>query len=131
MVTAVEGALLTQDARLGAPPNAPRRMTAAALAWRAAYVLSGTRLPTQEIVPTNRRGAIDIGVRAASLSAWGNALPSLITRRSVTHAISGGAAVGWVPTALTRLSLAYDITLTQPARAVREHFLLLRVQQSF
>jgi phosphate-selective porin OprO/OprP len=131
VVTSVEGALLTQDVRLGDPGSAPRRMTAAALAWRAAYVLGGTRRPTQEIVPTGPRGAMDLGVRAGSLSAWGDALPSFITRRSVTHALSGGVAVGWVPTALTRLSLAYDITLTQPARAVREHFLLLRVQQSF
>lgn len=130
-VTSVEGALLTQQARLGVPLSATRRVTAAALVWRAAYVLRGTRRPTQEIVPAGPRGAMDIGVRAGSLSAWGDALSTLITRRSVTHALSGGVAVGWVPTALTRLSVAYDITLTQPERAVREHFLLLRVQQSF
>ena len=131
VVTSVEGAVHTQVARLGDPRSAPRPMTAAALAWRAAYVLGGTRRPTQEIVPTGPRGATDIGVRAGSLSAWGDALSTRITRRSVTHAFSGGVAVGWVPTALTRLSLAYDITLTRPDRAVREHFLLLRVQQSF
>lgn len=126
-VTSVEGAVLAQEVRLGTP----RRMTAAALVWRAAYVLGGTRRPTQEIVPAGPRGAIDIGVRAGSLSAWGDALPTLVTRRSVTHALSGGAALAWVPTVLTRLSVAYDITLVRPERAVREHFLVVRVQQSF
>ena len=126
-VTSIEGAVLAQHARLGVP----LRTTSAALVWRAAYVLGGTRRPTQEIVPSGPRGALDVGVRAGSLGAWGEALPTLITGRSGTHALSGGAALGWVPTVLTRVSLAYDYTFGRPRRAIREHFLLLRVQQSF
>ncbi len=126
-VTAMEGTLFTQHVRL----DARRQISAGALVWRAAYVMGGTRRPTQEIVPSGRRGAIDIGIRAASLGVWGDELSSVITRRSVTHAVSTGLAVGWVPTVLTRLSLGYDVTLVRRARDIREHFLLLRVQQGF
>jgi hypothetical protein len=83
------------------------------------------------VLPRHARGALDLGVRAATLSVWGNDIGAVITRRSITHAVSGGVAIGWIPTSLTRLSLAYDVTVVRPGREVREHALLMRVQQGF
>jgi phosphate-selective porin OprO/OprP len=135
---ALEGALLTQRVRIpgpGAPvggaPDVRRDVTSGVVAWRAAHVVGGTRRPTQEVLPDGPRGAVDLGVRLAALGVWGEDIAGVLTRRSVTHAVSGGAAVGWIPTPLTRLSLAYDVTVVRPGRAVREHALLLRVQQGF
>jgi hypothetical protein len=127
-VMAFEGALFTQAARAG---TVRRNLTAGVVAWRVAHVVGGTRRPTQEVVPSTSRGAFEVGVRAAALGVWGNDLRAVITRRSVTHAASGGVAVGWIPTALTRLSLAYDITRVPTEPTLREHALLLRVQQGF
>lgn len=135
---ALEGALFTQGARVpgqfspgGALAGFRRDVTAGVVSWRAAHVFGGTRRPTQEVLPEAARGAVDVGVRAAALGVWGEDMAAVITRRSVTHAWSGGAALGWIPTPLTRLSLAYDLTVVRPGREVREHALLLRVQQGF
>ncbi len=127
-VMALEGALFTQVARAG---TQRRELTAGVVAWRMAHVVGGTRRPTQEVVPATGRGALEVGVRAAALGVWGEDLGAVITRRSVTHAASGGVAVGWIPTALTRMSLAYDITRVPTDARVREHALQLRVQQGF
>lgn len=125
---AFEGALFTQGARLG---SERREVTAGVLAWRAGHVIGGTRRATQEVLPTTGRGAVDLGARVSVLGVWGEDIERVITRRSVTHAASGGVAVGWIPTTLTRLSLAYELTVVPPGRAVREHALLMRVQQGF
>jgi phosphate-selective porin OprO/OprP len=125
---AVEGALLTQDARAG---EVQRTVTAGVLAWRAAHVIGGTRAATQEVLPSTPRGAVDVGARLSVLGVWGDDIGRVITRRSVTHATSGGVAVGWIPTALTRLSLAYELATVPPGRSVYEHALLVRVQQGF
>jgi len=125
---AFEGALFTQGARVA---EARREVTAGVLAWRGAHVIGGTRRPSQEVLPSNSRGAVDLGARIAILGVWGEDIGRVITRRSVTRATSGGVAVGWIPTSLTRLSLAYEVTVVPPGRSVREHALLLRVQQGF
>ena len=125
---AFEGALFTQGARVA---EARREVTAGVLAWRGAHVIGGTRRVSQEVLPTNSRGAMDLGARIAILGVWGEDIGRVITRRSVTRATSGGVAVGWIPTSLTRLSLAYEVTVVPPGRSVREHALLLRVQQGF
>jgi phosphate-selective porin OprO/OprP len=125
---AMEGAWFSQRAALG---GAQRTLTSGAMVWRAAHVLGGRRLASQDIVPTTSRGAIDVGVRLGTLGVWGDGIETVVTRRSVTHAVSGGVAVAWIPTALTRLSLAYDQTKVSRERGVREHLLLLRVQQGF
>jgi len=125
---AFEGALFTQGARLG---DARRDVTAGVLAWRAAHVVGGIRRVSQEVLPATTRGALDVGARVALLGVWGEDIGRVTTRRSVTHAASGGVAVGWIPTSLTRLSLAYELTTVSPGRAVREHALFLRVQQGF
>jgi hypothetical protein len=67
---------------------------------------------------------------AAALLAALSATP-LLSPLSVRRVVSGGVAVGWVPGTLTRLSLAYDITATDGLSRVREHALMLRVQQAF
>jgi phosphate-selective porin OprO/OprP len=125
---AVEGALFSQAARIDAES---RTVTAGVLSWRAGHVVGGTRSVSQEVLPTSERGAIDFGARVAVLGTWGEDIRRVITRRSVTHAASGGVAVGWIPTSLTRLSLAYELTVVPPGRTVHEHALLLRVQQGF
>ncbi|HMS02291.1 MAG TPA: porin [Gemmatimonadaceae bacterium] len=135
---AFEGALFAQGARLpgrrqvgGGAPELRRTVSAGVLSWRAAHLIGGERRPTQEVLPRHARGALDLGVRAATLSVWGDDIGAVITRRSITHAASGGVAIGWIPTSLTRLSLAYDVTVVRPGREVREHALLMRVQQGF
>jgi hypothetical protein len=125
---AFEGALFTQGVRVG---EVRREVTAGALAWRGAHVIGGTRRASQEVLPTTSRGAMDLGARVSFLAVWGEDIGRAITRRSVTRATSGGVAVGWIPTSLTRLSMAYELTVTPPGRSVREHALLLRVQQGF
>jgi hypothetical protein len=134
----LDGALFTQGVQIpgrigpgGGVAPLRRNVTAGAVSLRGARVFRGTRRPTQEILPDGTRGAIDVGARVGALGVWGEDIARVITRRSVTHAVSGGAAVGWIPTPLTRLSLAYDITVVRPGREVREHALLLRVQQGF
>lgn len=124
----LEGALFSQAVRL---ERVRRELTASGLTVRAAHARGGTRRPTQEIVPSSRRGAIDLGVRVGVLGAWGDDIDAVITRRSATHVASAGAAVAWIPTTLTRLSLAYDLTKVRRERGIREHFLVLRVQQGF
>lgn len=125
---AFEGALFTQGARVGADRRA---VTAGVLTWRAGHVVGGTRRASQEVLPTSDHGAIDVGARVSMLGVWGEDIGRVITRRSVTHGASGGLAVGWIPTSLTRLSMAYELTVVSPGRVVREHALLLRVQQGF
>ena len=125
---AFEGALFTQGARVA---DTRREVTAGVLAWRGAHVIGGTRRNSQEVLPSNSRGAIDLGARIAVLGVWGEDIGRVITRRSVTRATSGGVAVGWIPTSLTRLSLTYELTVVPPGRSVREHALFLRVQQGF
>lgn len=124
----LEGALFSQAVRL---ERVRRELTASGLTVRAAHARGGTRRPTQDIVPSSRRGAIDLGVRVGVLGAWGDDIDAVITRRSATHVASAGAAVAWIPTTLTRLSLAYDLTKVRRERGIREHFLVLRVQQGF
>lgn len=126
-VTAIEGTVFTQDVQLGTRSQ----VSAGAVVWRAAYVMGGVRGPAQEITPRGLRGAVDVGVRAGALGVWGDDLSAVLTGRSLTRALSGGAAVGWVPTVLTRLSVGYDITLVTGGREIIEHLLLLRVQQGF
>ncbi len=127
-VIAAEGALFTQGARMS---DLRRDVTAGVLAWRAAHVIGGNRRASQEVLPTTTRGAIDLGARMSMLGVWGEDIGRVITRRSVTRAASGGVAVGWIPTSLTRLSIAYELTVVPPGRTIREHALLLRVQQGF
>ncbi len=124
----LEGALLSQSAALGSDR---RRITSGGVAWRAAHLRGGSRRSSQEVVPSHSRGAIDFGLRVSALGVWGSEIETLLTRQSATHAVSGGLAFAWIPTTLTRISLAYDRTRIQRERGVREHLVLLRVQQGF
>jgi phosphate-selective porin OprO and OprP len=124
----LEGALFSQRAALA---GQRRTISSGGLAWRAAHVRGGVRRAAQDVIPTAPRGALDFGLRAGVLGVWGDALDSMLTRRSATRAVSVGLAVAWIPTPLTRLSLAYDQTRVRGAAGVREHLVLLRVQQGF
>ena len=98
---------------------------------RAHRVWNGRQLPSQDIVPSSPRGALELGVRFGSIGAWGDGSAALLSARSVRRAAGAGIALGWIPGPLTRLSLAYDMTATDRLRTVREHALMLRVQQAF
>jgi phosphate-selective porin len=125
---ALEGAMLSQR---GALDGTGGVVTTAGYFVRAHRVWNGRQLPSQDIVPASPRGAWELGVRAGSIGAWGDGSTTLLSTRSVRRAASAGVAIGWLPGTLTRLSLAYDITATNRLRDVREHALMLRVQQAF
>jgi phosphate-selective porin OprO/OprP len=137
-VLAIEGAWLQQEVARDQQRHQPiigGAMVRLARVWR------GERLRSQEIVPHAGRGAVEVGARAGVVGAWGNALATLLVPGSATHASTGGMAVSWLPSALTRLTLAVDITdrrAAVPHRTdgtrgppPREHALLVRWQQGF
>jgi len=126
-VLAIEGALMRQRVA-----RADQQITPVfgAAALRLAHVWNGVRAGTQEITPRDARGAVDMGVRAGTVSAWGEGLATALSRRSATHAHAVGAAVSWVPTRLTRFTAAYDLTIRTGVRQ-REHALVARWQQGF
>jgi phosphate-selective porin OprO and OprP len=124
----LEGALFSQRAALA---DQRRTISSGAVALRAAHVRGGARRASQDVIPTAAHGALDVGLRVGVLGVWGDALDSILTRRSATRAINAGVAVAWIPTTLTRLSIAYDQTRVRGHSGVREHLVLLRVQQGF
>jgi len=125
---ALEGAMLSQR---GARAGNEGTVTTMGYVLRAHRVWNGRQLPSQEIVPASARGAVEAGFRIATLGSWGDEAGALLSARSDRRAASAGVALGWVPGSLTRLSVAYDITATDRLRRVREHALMLRVQQAF
>ena len=125
---AVEGGWLRQQVERGGVVRAP---TIAGATLRLARVWGGVRRADQVITPRHARGAIDAGVRAGIVAAWGPDLSTFVTRASTARAVSGGAAISWLPTPLTRLTLAYDLTDRRRAAAPREHALQARWQQGF
>jgi hypothetical protein len=94
-------------------------------------VWNGKHLPSQDIVPHSARGAFEAGLRAGTLGSWEDGAASLLSPLSDRRVVSAGVAVGWILSTLTRMSLAYDVTATDGWSRVREHALMLRVQQAF
>jgi phosphate-selective porin OprO/OprP len=125
---ALEGAMLSQRGSLAGTTGL---VTTMGTVLRTHRVWNGRQLPSQEVVPESARGAIEAGLRVASLGSWGDGAGRLLSARSERRATSAGVAVGWIPGALTRVSVAYDITTTDRQQRVREHALMLRVQQGF
>jgi phosphate-selective porin OprO/OprP len=125
---ALEGALFTQRVDFAQQGYSP---TVGAGTLRVARVWNGTRSRLQEIVPRNRTGAFDLGVRGGVVGTWGEGLGAIVTRGSVTHARTAGVAVSWLPSVLTRLTLGYDITTRRSSSAPHEHAVLARWQQGF
>jgi phosphate-selective porin OprO/OprP len=125
---ALEGALLSQRGALNAVAGT---VSTAGAVLRATRVWNGRLLPSQETVPASARGAVEVGVRAGTIGSWGDGAGRLLSGRSDRRAVSGGVAVGWTPAALTRISMGYDVTATGGLRTVREHALMVRVQQAF
>lgn len=125
---AAEGAMLRQR---GALDGVGGEVTTMGYVLRAVYVWNGRQLASQEIIPANPKGAFEVGFRAGALGIWGDGAATLLSSRSERRAASAGLALGWTPTTLTRLSVAYDITATDRLREVREHALMIRVQQAF
>lgn len=125
---ALEGALFTQRVDFAQQGYSP---TVGAGTLRVARVWNGTRSRLQEIVPRNRTGALDLGVRGGVVGTWGEGLGAIVTRGSVTHARTAGVAVSWLPSVLTRLTLGYDITTRRSSSAPHEHAVLARWQQGF
>lgn len=127
-MVAAEGALLRQR---GVLDDVAGDVTTMGYVLRGVYVWNGRQLPTQEIVPATARGAFEAGVRAGALGVWGDGAATLLSSRSDRRSASAGVALGWTPTRLTRLSMAYDVATTDRRRRVREHALMVRVQQAF
>jgi phosphate-selective porin OprO/OprP len=125
---ALETAMLSQR---GALNGVGGMVTTMGTVLRAHRIWNGRQLPSQEIVPASSRGAFEAGLRFGTLGSWGDGAGTLLSPLSDRRVVSGGVAVGWVPGTLTRLSLAYDITATDGWSRVREHALMLRVQQAF
>lgn len=125
---ALEGAMLSQRGSLNGRDGT---VTTMGYVLRTNRVWNGRQLPSQEIVPASPRGAFEVGLRAGVLGSWGDGAGALLSTRSERRVASAGVAMAWVPGALTRLSVAYDITVTDRLRQVREHALMLRVQQAF
>lgn len=125
---ALEGALLTQR---GALNGVAGDVTTVGYVLRTHRVWNGRQLPSQEIQPASSRGAIEFGLRAGALGTWGDGAGTLLSARSQRRATSAGVALGWIPGSLTRVSVAYDVTATDRLRRVREHALMVRVQQGF
>lgn len=127
-MVALEGALFAQRI---AHDRAIHRPTIGAATVRVARVWNGTRSRLQEITPRSASGAFDVGVRGGVLGTWGDGLPAILTRGSATHARTLGLAVSWLPSSLTRVTVAYDVTERRRSSAPREHALFVRWQQGF
>jgi phosphate-selective porin OprO/OprP len=91
---------------------AAARQQVQATAWslRAATAWGGARNANQEITPQHRRGALELGVRAGQLQLDTPAGVPLLADGSRPLVRTSGAAVGWIPTVSTRLSVALDVT---------------------
>lgn len=124
----LEAALLSQRVAQGERTATPVFLAGAV---RAARVWNGVRFGAQEIRPLSARGAVEVGARAGVVEAQGDALSGLLTRSSVTGASTAGVAVSWLPSALTRMTVGYDITVRRGSSAPHEHALLARWQQGF
>ena len=125
---ALEGAMLSQRGALNGNVGT---VVSGGYLLRAHRVWNGRQLASQDISPASARGAKEAGFRVAALGNWGDGAGTLLSGLSARRVASAGLAVGWVPNALTRLSIAYDVTATERMRRVREHALMLRVQQAF
>jgi phosphate-selective porin OprO/OprP len=125
---ALEGAMLSQR---GALNGVAGTVTTMGYVLRTNRVWNGRQLPSQEIIPASSRGAFEVGLRVGVLGNWGDGASTLLSALSERRVASAGAALGWVPGTLTRLSVAYDLTAADGLRRVREHALMLRVQQAF
>lgn len=125
---ALEGAMFSQR---GVLDGTAGTVTTMGYVLRTNRVWNGRQTPSQDIIPASPRGALEVGLRIGALGNWGDGASTLLSALSERRAASAGAAVGWVPGTLTRLSIAYDVTATDGLRRVREHALMLRVQQAF
>jgi len=127
---ALEGALFTQRVERA---GSVARPSIGAVTARVARVWNGTRVRSQEVTPNSERGAFEVGVRAGAVGVWGRGLGTLVTGASATHARTAGMAFSWVPTTLTRLTVAYDVTVRRGlgVNAPVEHALMARWQQGF
>ena len=125
---ALEGAMLSQR---GALNGVAGNVTTMGYVLRTHRVWNGRQLPSQDIVPASARGALEAGLRVGALGNWGDGAGTLLSARSQRRVASAGVALGWVPSSLTRLSVAYDVTASDRLRRLREHALMFRVQQAF
>jgi len=127
-MVALESAMLSQR---GALDGVAGTVTTMGTVLRTNRVWNGRQLASQDIVPASARGAFEAGLRFGALGSWGDGASTLLSPLSDRRVVSAGVAVGWVPGTLTRMSLAYDITATDGWSRVREHALMLRMQQAF
>ena len=127
-VVGVEGALFRQRVERAGVAVMP---VLGAATVRLARTWNGDRSQVHDVIPRTPRGAMDLGLRAGLVQVWGSGVATSITRASATFAQTAGLAVSWVPTPLTRLTVAYDITVRRRAGTTQEHGAIMRWQQGF
>lgn len=101
----------------------------AATAW--SRVWRGTRAADYTITPADARGAFEAGVRFGAVWIDPDALARFAAPGSSGRAIGTGAALSWLPSASTRVSASYDVTVEDRGGRRVEHAVFVRVQQSF
>lgn len=109
--------------------GAALRHGGAAFAWSRAW--RGTRAADYTITPVDARGAWEAGLRIGAVWVDPDAIARFAAPGSSGRALGGGVAVSWLPSAATRMSLAYDLTVEDQGSVRREHAIILRVQQGF
>ena len=102
---------------------------------RASWLAGGRRAADYDVEPTGRRGAVEVGARAAA-ARFDRASARFAAPDANARALAGGGvAVAWVPRPGTRLSASGDLTRLTPAPggAPRgtERAMTVRVQQGF
>lgn len=115
--------------RRNATGRAALRHGGAATAW--SRVWRGTRAADYTIAPADARGAIEAGVRLGAVWVDPDAIARFAAPGSSGRAVGGGVALSWLPSAATRVSLAYDLTVEDQGSVRREHAFIFRVQQGF
>lgn len=98
-------------------------------AW--SVVRGGQRAANYAITPTSTRGALEWGVRMGSVAVEDDAVSNLAEPGSAARAQSAGIAVSWLPSAVTRLTAAYDATRLDRNERRYEHAIIVRVQQTY
>ena len=101
----------------------------ASAAW--SRVWRGVRAADYVVTPSHARGAIEAGGRLGAAWVDPDALRRFGAAGASGRGLSTGAALSWLPTTATRLTVGYDLTREDRGAQRTEHAIVLRVQQGF
>lgn len=125
----VEAVQLEDGVRTAATARNAVKGRAFGASWNA--VTGGVRGANWGITPTSPRGAIEWGVRASVVRMDRDAVRDFAEPGSAASARSAGVAISWLPSHVTRMTAAYDLTDVVRTRHRREQTVILRVQQMY